>query len=131
MRPARVATAFLESGGRVLLLRRSQAVRSMRGLWGGASGAVEAGETPAGCAARELREEAGVSGARLAASAAPVGVYSGRHGGCWEVHPFLFRARDPRVRLNWESSEYAWARPADVRRYDCVPGLAGSLSCLL
>lgn len=133
MRPARVATAFLCSGGRVLLVRRSGRVRTMRGLWGGVSGSVEGGESPLVRARAEILEElgAGAGGARLLGAAAPLLVSSPAHGGEWEVFPFLFGAPGGAIELNWENSEYRWVRPGDVAGYDTVPGLGEALSRLL
>jgi 8-oxo-dGTP pyrophosphatase MutT (NUDIX family) len=65
-RPA-ATIVLLRRGGRhrdrgveVLMVRRSDAARFMPGVWVFPGGAIEAGETPAECAARELEEETGV-----------------------------------------------------------------------
>jgi 8-oxo-dGTP pyrophosphatase MutT (NUDIX family) len=51
----------VERGVEVLMVRRSEAARFMPGVWVFPGGAIEAGETPAQCAARELEEETGVA----------------------------------------------------------------------
>jgi 8-oxo-dGTP pyrophosphatase MutT (NUDIX family) len=65
-RPA-ATIVLLRRGGRhndrgveVLMVRRSDAARFMPGVWVFPGGAIEANETPAECAARELEEETGV-----------------------------------------------------------------------
>jgi 8-oxo-dGTP pyrophosphatase MutT (NUDIX family) len=50
----------VERGVEVLMVKRSEAARFMPGVWVFPGGAIEAGETPAQCAARELEEETGV-----------------------------------------------------------------------
>ncbi len=49
-----------ERGVEVLMVERSEAARFMPGVWVFPGGAIEPGETPAQCAARELEEETGV-----------------------------------------------------------------------
>jgi 8-oxo-dGTP pyrophosphatase MutT (NUDIX family) len=65
-RPA-ATIVLLRRGGRhvdrgveVLMVERSKAARFMPGVWVFPGGAIEQGETPAQCAARELEEETGV-----------------------------------------------------------------------
>jgi 8-oxo-dGTP pyrophosphatase MutT (NUDIX family) len=50
-----------ERGVEILMVQRSQAARFMPGVWVFPGGAIEPGETPAQCAARELEEETGVA----------------------------------------------------------------------
>jgi translation initiation factor 2B subunit (eIF-2B alpha/beta/delta family) len=54
-----VVTAFLRNRGEVLLVRRSDAVGTYRGKWGGVSGYVET-EDPLADAYREIHEETGI-----------------------------------------------------------------------
>jgi len=54
------AAALVRSDGRLLLARRPMG-KSMAGLWEFPGGKVEAGETPQGALARELKEELGIS----------------------------------------------------------------------
>ncbi len=49
-----------ERGVEVLMVRRSTKASFMPGVWVFPGGIIEAGETPAECAARELSEEAGI-----------------------------------------------------------------------
>lgn len=51
----------VERGVEVLMVQRSEAARFMPGVWVFPGGAIEPGETPAQCAARELEEETGVA----------------------------------------------------------------------
>jgi len=61
MEETRVVTCFLEHGGKIPLLRRSQRVGTYRGRWAGVSGYVEEGNTPYVQALKEMREETGLS----------------------------------------------------------------------
>ncbi len=126
-----VVTAILVRNRKILLLRRSDAVRSMPGLWAGVSGSIEGDEQPLARAVTEISEELEVlpDGVTLIRAGPPVAVAS--QGLRWMVHPFLFEAHSSRVILNRENSEFRWVRREDVSGYDTVPGLEAVLSCLL
>ncbi len=87
-RPVVSILALDEAGSaeRVLLQRRTKGNPSARfyGLWELPQGKMRAGETLFGCAARELREEAGIEAVALDSR------HSGRNhtGGSWAVESF-------------------------------------------
>ena len=121
-----VVTCFLESGGRILLLRRSQRVGTYRGRWAGVSGYVEEGVSPQQQAFQEILEEAGLSAAdvSLEASGEPVPIIDEQLGRRWIVHPFLFHVLKPEgLRIDWEHTEVSWIDPAWISEYETVPGL--------
>jgi 8-oxo-dGTP pyrophosphatase MutT (NUDIX family) len=76
--PARIVTAFLRDGDRVLLCHRSAQRRWYPDVWDLPGGHVEPEELPAAALARELREELGIS---IAAPTAPP---------MWEIHADTF-----------------------------------------
>lgn len=124
-----VVTAFAYRRGKVLLLRRSERVRTHRGKWAGASGYVE--RPPLAQARVELREEAGVArgDAALRGIGRPLVVRDAEADCVWLVFTFLFRLREgTRVRTDWESVESAWVRPGELEGLDTVPGLAAGLA---
>ena len=55
----KVITVFLIHEGKILLLKRSPKVRTMKGMWGGISGYLE-NEDPLVQALKEIREESGL-----------------------------------------------------------------------
>ena len=57
---ARIVTAVLRDGNRILLCRRSPQHRRNPGVWDLPGGHVEPGELPGAALARELREELGI-----------------------------------------------------------------------
>ncbi|MFB6096854.1 MAG: NUDIX domain-containing protein [Haloferacaceae archaeon] len=117
-----VVTAFLRNGGELLLVRRSDAVGTYAGLWGGVSGYVEPGtDDPLEDARRELREEVGVAEATLVRRGEPVDVVDGERE--WTVHPFLFDVATRAVEPNEELAEWAWLPAPAMRERETVPAL--------
>lgn len=123
-----VVTCFLESDGKILLLRRSGQVGSYRGKWAGVSGYVES--PPDKQALIEIREEAGLDtdDIRLLKKGESIVINDEELGTRWIVHPFLFHVNDPeKVKIDWEHKEYEWIVPSDIDKYATVPGLRNTL----
>ncbi len=131
-----VVTSFIMHEGRVLILRRSGKVRTMKHKWAGISGYVE--EEDMGDilkrAYREIEEEVGIEGRhlRLVSECTTVKVVDRENSTIWIVHPFLFLLIDDiSIRLDWEHDEYRWVRPEEIVLYDTVPMLKEALEgCL-
>lgn len=124
-----VVTAFLEHDGKILLVRRSQAVRTHQGLWAGISGYLE--HPPLEQALVEIEEETGLNkdDVELRRQGQPVDVRDPEHAIRWVVHPFLFHVKRPdTIRLDWENIEMRWILPAELGDYDTVPGLKDALA---
>ena len=85
-----VVTAFLSSGGQVMLARRSDKVGTYRGAWAGISGYVE--RLPLEQAFVEIEEEANLTppDVELRGIGIPIIVEDSSLGRAWVVHPFLF-----------------------------------------
>ena len=60
MRSTRIVTSFIKNNNKILILKRSDKVRSMKGLWSGVSGIIENNEKPADRAIIEIYEEIGI-----------------------------------------------------------------------
>ena len=60
MRSTRIVTSFIKNSNKLLILKRSDKVRSMRGLWSGVSGIIENNEEPLNRAKIEILEEIGI-----------------------------------------------------------------------
>ena len=133
--PTSVVTSFLlrdgPEGPEILLVKRSQRVRTYQGAWAGISGYLEAGVTPLEQAYTELREELGLdsNAIRLVRSGSPLPVDDESEHLSWLVHPFLFILEDERaLRLDWEAVDMHWVRPTDLGTYTTVPRLAEALA---
>ena len=104
----------------------------MKGLWGGISGIIEGNEEPLQRAKIEVFEETGIIENKivLAKTAKEMQVTSQYSHG-WIIHPFLFTAKEPEIKLNWENSEYRWIIPNEISKYKTVPSLDKVLARLL
>lgn len=118
-------TCFLQHEGRVLVLKRSDAVRTHRGKWAGISGGVDA-DTPLKQAFQEILEETrmGADELRLIRQGKSLDVEDIENDVMWRVHPFLFSISNPSlVRLDWEHTESKWVDPSELDSLDTVPRL--------
>lgn len=105
----------------------------MKGLWGGISGVIEGNEDPLFRAKKEIQEEVGITekDLTLVKSANKIEVQSLQYANHkWIVFPFLFSAQEPKIKLNWENSEYRWIDASDISKYQTVPSLDKVLASL-
>jgi len=121
-----VVTCFLRNDGELLLLRRSDAVGSYRGRWGGVAGHVSddnGRERKRETAARaEIAEETGLHDAiTLVRSGEPFRVEDDDRR--WLVHPYLFDCDLRAVEPSEETAEYEWVHAPEILRRETVPRL--------
>lgn len=134
MRSTKIVTAFIQNDERLLILKRSKRVKTMRGLWAGVSGIIEGDEEPLDRAKIEIFEETGMTEDKidLVKAAKKMKVNSPQYENHeWEIFPFLFDVKTPQVRLNWENSEYKWIKRDELKNYSTVPSLERVLLNLL
>lgn len=134
MRATKIVTSFIQDEQKLLILRRSNKVKTMKGLWAGISGIIEKNETPLTRAKIEIYEETGISEdkIKLIKNAAKLRVNSPQYENHeWEIFPFLFEAKNPDIKLNWENSEYTWITIDELKNYNTVPSLEKVLQNLL
>lgn len=134
MRATKIVTSFIQDEQKILILKRSDKVKTMKGLWAGISGIIEKDENPLTRAKIEIYEETGISEdkIKLIKSAEKLRVNSPQYENHeWEIFPFLFEAKNPEIKLNWENSEYLWIQIDELKNYNSVPSLEKVLSNLL
>lgn len=107
----------------------------MKCLWAGVSGIIEKNDTtPLDRAKIEIFEETGINEKEieLLKSIEQIKIESAQyknHG--WNIFPFLFRTKNPAIKLNWENSEFKWIEPNEIKNYETVPELEKILFSLL
>jgi len=134
MRSTKIVTSFIKDDKKLLILKRSNKVRSMKGLWAGISGIIEKNEVPLKRARIEIFEEVGITEDEitLVKSAEEMRINSPQYKNHeWQIFPFLFEANNPIIKLNWENSEFKWINVEELEKYDTVPSLQKVLFNLL
>ncbi|HOZ28067.1 MAG TPA: (deoxy)nucleoside triphosphate pyrophosphohydrolase [Hyphomonadaceae bacterium] len=108
------AAALVRSDGRLLLAQRPKG-KAMAGLWEFPGGKVEAGESPQGALARELKEELGV-----AVAEADMQAFSFASHAYEKFHllmpVFMIRRWEGEAEAR-EGQQLAWVSAAEIRSY--------------
>ena len=130
-----IVTSFIINDQKILLLKRSNKVKTMKCLWAGISGIIEKGdETPLSRAKIEIFEEVGIKEdeLKLLKSIQQLSIVSAQYKNHeWNIFPFLFSTKNMEIKLNWENSEFKWIKPTEIANYKTVPDLDKILSNLL
>ncbi len=134
MRSTRIVTSFIKNSNKILILKRSNKVRTMKGLWSGVSGIIENNEVPIDRARIEIFEEIGIKSEQisLVKNIEKIKISSPQYENHeWIVFSFLFETEETEIKLNWENSEYRWIMINDLKNYETVPNLYKILINLL
>ena len=134
MRSTKIVTSFIKNNEKLLILKRSDDVKTMKGLWAGISGIIEKNEEPLQRAKIEIFEEVGITDDQitLVKSAKVMRVNSPQYlDHEWEIFPFLFESNNPTIILNWENSDFKWIKANELKDYETVPSLQKVLFNLL
>jgi len=134
MRSTRIVTSFITDNDKFLLLKRSNKVKTMKGLWAGISGVIEKDEDPISRAKIEIYEEIGIPEDKIKflKASSKMKVHSPQYENHeWEIFPFLFEVENPIIKLNWENSEYKWISIDEMSNYQTVPSIEKVLFSLL
>ena len=106
----------------------------MKDLWAGISGIIEGKEDPLYRAKKEIHEETSITENQitLIRAASQMRTDSPQYENHeWLIFPFLFSVKEPKIRLNWENSEYQWITPEELLKFQTVPSLEKVLASLL
>ena len=134
--PRVVTCLLINEEGKLLILRRSDKVKTYKGLWGGVAGYVEPGEEPYETALKEIQEEVGIEKEHVVLINQGnivkfTDIYEGNKYE-WTIYPFVFKIRkNQKIQIDWEHLEYLWITPSEITRYDTVPHLKQTVSELL
>jgi 8-oxo-dGTP pyrophosphatase MutT (NUDIX family) len=134
MRSTKIVTSFIKNNNKILILKRSDKVRSMKNLWSGVSGIIENNEIPVNRAKIEIFEEVGIreNKIELIKSVEKIKISSPQYENHeWEIFSFLFETKETKIKLNWENSEFKWINKNELKNYQTVPNLDKILFNLL
>ena len=133
MHKTKIVTTFLTNSDKILLLKRSQKVKSMKNLWAGISGIIEGDEKPVKRAKIEVYEEVGIKevNIKLIREGDVMLIESPQYENHqWEVYPFLFSCDSREIKLNWENSDSKWISVDELNEFTTVPSLERVLTRL-
>ena len=133
MHKTKIVTTFLRNSDKILLLKRSQKVKSMKNLWAGISGIIEGDEEPVKRAKIEVFEEVGIeeSDIKLIKEGDVIIIESPQYENHqWEVYLFLFSCDKREIKLNWENSDSRWIYRNELNNFSTVPSLEKVLTRL-
>ena len=134
MHRTKIVTSFLKNSNKILLLKRSKNVKSMKNLWAGISGKIEGGEKAITRAEIEIFEEVGMKrpDISLVKQGNVIFIESPQYSNHqWEVYPFLFSSENRDIKLNWENSDSRWIDINELNKFSTVPSLDKVLARLL
>jgi 8-oxo-dGTP pyrophosphatase MutT (NUDIX family) len=135
MRSTKIVTSFIKNNNnKLLILKRSEKVKSMKGLWSGISGIIEKNENPLDRAKIEIFEEVGITENKITLVKAieKMQVHSPQYENHeWIIFPFLFQTKEMKINLNWENSDFKWIESNQLKNYETVPNLQKVLVNLL
>jgi 8-oxo-dGTP pyrophosphatase MutT (NUDIX family) len=107
----------------------------MKNLWAGVSGIIEKDDiSPLSRAKIEIFEETGIKQEQieLLKKSQQMKIISAQYKNHeWNIFPFLFKVETPKIKLNWENSEFEWINPSNIVNYQTVPSLEKILFNLL
>lgn len=123
-----VTCLLMDKNDNILILKRSDKVRTYKGYWSGISGYIEEGEGPVDTAFKEIRQETGLNdnNIKLIKTIDPIeftDIYEEEKYN-WKVYPFLFRVtKESKIQIDWENISYRWIKPSDIDKFETVPRL--------
>ena len=129
-----IVTSFLLNQEKILILKRSENVKTMKNMWAGISGIIENDEDPLTRAKIEIFEEVGIkeNEIKLLKIGNEIDIISPQYKNHqWHVFPFLFETYNLEIKTNWENSDFKWINPGELKKFDIVPSLEKVLLSLL
>ena len=129
-----IVTSFLLNQEKILILRRSKNVKTMKNMWSGISGIIENDEEPLTRAKIEIFEEVGIkeNEIKLLKIGKEMDIISPQYKNHqWHVFPFLFETDNLKIKINWENSDFKWINQVELKKFDIVPSLEKVLLSLL
>ena len=131
---APVITVIVKYEDEILLLKRSDKVRTYKGKWQVVAGYLDELRPLKEKVLEELREEIGVLENNI--EKIKYGKMFEFHdkaiGKTWIVNPVLAELKEkPKIKIDFEHTEYIWIKPDQIEKFDFVPNLKESIKRVL
>jgi 8-oxo-dGTP pyrophosphatase MutT (NUDIX family) len=124
--PKVVTCLLIDDKEKLLILKRSEMVKTYKGQWGGVAGYIEEGEKHIDTAYKELNEETSLNkkDVQLIKILEPfkfTDFYMGEKYD-WEIYVFVFKTKKTdKIHIDWEHIDFRWITPSEIYNYDTVP----------
>ena len=124
--PKVVTCLLINKDQELLILKRSNQVRTYKGMWGGVAGYIEKNEEPIDTAYKEIKEEVGLNKKNVKLIKEHdilkfTDIYKENRYD-WEIHPFLFETeKKSKIQIDWEHTTYRWISPTKIKQFNTVP----------
>ena len=131
---AAVLTCFVKFQDKILLLKRSDNVRTYKGKWNTVAGYIDDLKPLKEKVLEELREEININEDNIKE------IKIGKQfesidkeiNKIWIVHPTLIELKTkPEINLDREHTTFEWIKPEEINNYDIVPNAGESLKCVI
>lgn len=119
-----VVTCIIENDNKLLILKRSEKMKSFRHRWSGISGYLENNEDLLSRALIEIYEETKIKKENITLrkilNQCLIEIENNR---IIIIQPFFFSSKTNIISLNWENCDYKWIKEDQVKNYNTVPKL--------
>ena len=125
---ARAATinCIIRCKDQILLLKRSDKVGNYKGKWSVVAGYLDDETQVREKALGEVREETGITEKDISSVKIfpPIKIKDKLLKKIFITHISLIELKSkPKIRLDWEHTEFRWVKPEEVNTFDVIPGL--------
>lgn len=126
---------FVKYKDKILLLKRSDKVRTYKEKWNTIAGYLDEVEKPIEEKIyNELEEELGIERSNInnLKITRQYKIEDKKIKKTWLTYPTLVELiKNPKIKLDWEHSEFRWIKRNEIKNFDCVYKLAESLKKVL
>jgi 8-oxo-dGTP diphosphatase len=112
---------FVEYKDKILLLKRSEEVGSMRGMWDNAGGYYDELITPEEIGHKELLEEAGITLEHITEMKEGTIIEFEHNNKSYIYCLYYCTVSRESIILDYEHTDHMWVLPKDIENYDTVP----------
>lgn len=126
---APVIVVFIEYKDKILLLKRSDKVRTYQGKWNAIAGYLDELKPIREKALEEIQEEAQINRDKILSFhiGETYKLKDNTINKTWIIHPVLVELKElPDIRIDWEHTEYKWIKPKELKKFDIVTNLEKS-----
>jgi len=127
---APVTTVFVRKGNKILLMKRSEKVRTYKELWNTVAGYLDEVIPLEEKVLEELDEEISVTEEDITSIqfSEPHTFTDKKINKTWITYPVLVTVKkDTKINTDWEHTKYRWIDPEELKYYETVPKLKEGL----